>query len=118
VAFAFTGDLATACFATPVTTRKYQLLVQCERVALLVDSRSQGSRDMMGIEAFTVTGRARPLDPGPQWERLSHLLISRHPQLEAFVRSPTSALFRVDTLRYLHVSRFQEVRQWTPKPAG
>jgi nitroimidazol reductase NimA-like FMN-containing flavoprotein (pyridoxamine 5'-phosphate oxidase superfamily) len=118
VAFAFSDDLTAACFATPVTTRKYRLLVECERVALLVDSRSQGSRDMMQLEAFTATGRAVPLEQGPEWDRWARLLVSRHPQLEPFVHSPTSALFRVDIFRYLHVGRFQEVRQWTPGRAG
>ena len=39
VAFACSADLTTAVFATPVTTRKYRLLVACEQVALVVDNR-------------------------------------------------------------------------------
>jgi hypothetical protein len=45
-------------------------------------------------------------------------LTQRHPQLRSFVRAPSSALFRIDVVRYLHVSRFQEVHQWIPKPSG
>ena len=118
VAFATSDDLSTAVFATPITTRKYHLLVQCDRVALLVDSRSQGEKDMMKIEAFTATGRATRLEPGKERDRWAGLLTHRHPYLEGFVHSPTSALFRIDIIRYFHVGRFQEVSQWRPIGSG
>jgi hypothetical protein len=118
VAFATSEDLCTAVFATPITTRKYHLLMTCSRVALLVDSRSQGEGDMMKIEAFTATGKATSVAPGPERDRWAGLLTDRHPQLESFVQSPTSALFRIDIIRYFHVSRFQEVRQWRPTKSG
>jgi hypothetical protein len=118
IAFAISEDLSTAVFATPITTRKYHLLVNCNRIALLIDSRSHGEKDMMKIEAFTATGRSTRLDPGPERDRWASLLTQRHPQLESFVQSPTSALFRIDIIRYFHVSRFQEVRQWKPMRNG
>ena len=114
VALAVTDDLASAVFATPITTRKYRLLCDCEHVALVLDSRSRSSADMMHIEAITATGRARQVSPGAEFEQETNLLVGRHPQLELFARSPTTALFRVDIIRYFHVTRFQEVRQWTP----
>lgn len=114
VALAVTDDLASAVFATPVTTRKYRLLCDCDHVALVIDSRSRSIEDMMQVEAITATGRARQVAPGAEFEREANLLVTRHPQLELFVRSPTTALFRVEILRYFHVTRFQEVRQWTP----
>jgi nitroimidazol reductase NimA-like FMN-containing flavoprotein (pyridoxamine 5'-phosphate oxidase superfamily) len=115
VALAVTADLSAAVFATPITTRKYRLLSDCDHVALVIDSRSRSSEDMMQIEAITATGRARQVLPGAEFEREAKLLVARHPQLELFVRSPTTALFRVEILRYFHVTRFQEVRQWTPR---
>ena len=118
VAFAFSDDLAHATFATPTATRKYRLLSECDRVALLVDNRSEGQDRMMGIEAVTATGRTRHLERGRDWERWSSLLIHRHPQLESFVAAPTSALFLIDIVRYFHVSRFQEVLQWRPMTTG
>ena len=114
VALAVTDDLASAVFATPVTTRKYRLLCDCDHVALVIDSRSRSIEDMMQVEAITATGRARQVSPGAEFAQEANLLIARHPQLELFVRSPTTALFRVEILRYFHVTRFQEVRQWTP----
>ena len=114
VALAVTDDLASAVFATPITTRKYRLLCDCDHVALVIDSRSRSIEDMMQVEAITATGRARQVPPGAEFEQEANLLVARHPQLELFVRSPTTALFRVEILRYFHVTRFQEVRQWTP----
>jgi nitroimidazol reductase NimA-like FMN-containing flavoprotein (pyridoxamine 5'-phosphate oxidase superfamily) len=114
VALAVTEDLNWAVFATPVSTRKYRLLCECDHVALVIDSRSTASPDMMDIEAVTATGRAAELPAGPELDECSDLLIRRHRQLEGFVRSPTTAVFRVEILRYFHVSHFQEVRQWIP----
>ena len=114
VALAVTEDLSSAVFATPITTRKYRLLCDCGHVALVLDSRSRSIQDMMQIEAVTATGRARQVTPGDEFEHEAALLLGRHPQLELFVRSPTTALFHVDIIRYFHVTRFQEVRQWTP----
>ena len=114
VALAVTDDLASAVFATPITTRKYSLLCDCGHVALVIDSRSRSIADMMQVEAITATGRARQVPLGAEFERDAKLLVARHPQLEMFVRGPTTALFHVDIIRYFHVTRFQEVRQWAP----
>jgi hypothetical protein len=38
--------------------------------------------------------------------------------MKSFVESPSTALFRVQAIRFLFVTRFQEVRQWTPVSDG
>jgi nitroimidazol reductase NimA-like FMN-containing flavoprotein (pyridoxamine 5'-phosphate oxidase superfamily) len=114
VALAVTDDLTSAVFATPVTTRKYRLLAECDHVALVIDSRATSSEDMMNIEAVTATGRAIEVAAGQEFGRWSELLIRRHRQLEAFIKSPTTAVFQVEIFRYFHVTHFQEVRQWIP----
>jgi nitroimidazol reductase NimA-like FMN-containing flavoprotein (pyridoxamine 5'-phosphate oxidase superfamily) len=118
VAFAFSQDLCSFAFATPVATRKYRLLSECDRVALLVDNRDRFPDDMMQISAVTVTGRASQVEAGADFESWAGLLTARHPYLKAFVRAPSTALFRVDVVRFLHVTRFQEVRQWLPASDG
>jgi len=118
VAYAFSEDLSSATFATPITTRKFRLLVECPQVALVVDNRARFPDEMMRVESVTVTGRAAHLAPGPERELWAARLIARHPYLESFVAAATSALFRVDVARFLHVVRFQEVRQWIPPRAG
>jgi hypothetical protein len=114
VAFAFTDDLLMAVFATPVATRKYRLLSEHDRIALVVDSRPDCSSDMMQVEAITVTGCAAEIPAGPHHDQYAKLLVTRHPQLRSFVAADSSALFQVKVTRFLHVSRFQEVQQWVP----
>lgn len=118
VAFAFDQDLRSFVFATPMATRKFRLLSQCDRVALVVDNRGKFPGDLMKVGAVTITGRARQLEPGPKFDEWARLLTARHPYLKSFVESPSTALFRVDTVRFLHVTRFQEVRQWIPASDG
>jgi nitroimidazol reductase NimA-like FMN-containing flavoprotein (pyridoxamine 5'-phosphate oxidase superfamily) len=115
VAFAFTEDLHTAVFVTPMATRKYKLLVDCVRVALLVDNRPSHPDDMMKVEAVTATGRASEIARGPVFEQRAALLLRKHSYLEAFVRAESCALFTIDITRFFHVSRFQEVQQWVPE---
>ena len=114
VAYAFGRDLAAAVFATPVETRKYRLLSECDRVALVVDTRSEFPGDFMKVEAVTATGRAVQLHDGPEFERWANMLTARHPQLESFVHAPESALFRIEIASYTYVTRFQEIHRWAP----
>lgn len=114
IAFAFSKQLTDAVFATATTTRKYRLLLESPRVALVIDSRTEFPTDLHRIEAITVTGHATELEPGDDYSRWAELLIQRHNQLKQFVASETTALFRIEVTRFLHVTRFQEVRQWIP----
>jgi hypothetical protein len=114
VAFAFSEDLRTAVFSTPIATRKYRLLSEHDRVALVVDDRPEWPNDMMRVEAITATGRAREITESPLLDRCSRLLVARHPHLRSFVAADSSALFQIEITRFLHVSRFQEVNQWVP----
>lgn len=118
VAFAFDHDLRSFVFATPRATRKFRLLSNCDRVALVVDNRGKFSGDLMKVGAVTITGRAQRIEPGAGFDQWARLLTARHPYLKSFVDSPSTALFRVETVRFLHVTRFQEVRQWIPASDG
>lgn len=114
VAFAMTDDFRAAVFATPMATRKYRLLTACDRVALLIDNRCKHPDDMMRIEAITATGRAIQVERDGGFDRWSRVLVARHPHLAGFVDSPSVALFRIEIVRFFHVERFQEVREWRP----
>jgi nitroimidazol reductase NimA-like FMN-containing flavoprotein (pyridoxamine 5'-phosphate oxidase superfamily) len=114
IAFAFSDDLSRAVFSTPIATRKYHLLTECDRVSLVVDNRPQFPHDMMKVEALTATGRATEIPRGPDFQEHERLLVGRHSQLESFVRAASCALFRIDIFRFFHVGRFQEVGQWAP----
>ena len=114
VAFAFSEDLRHAAFVTPVATRKYRLLSECDHVAMVIDNRPNKADELMEIEAVTVTGRSQMIERGPEFDKWAGLLVTRHPYLQSFVNAATCALFRVDVVRFLHVARFQEVSQWVP----
>ena len=118
VAYAMDNDLCFAAFATPRATRKFRLLSECDHVALLIDNRPEFPNELMKVEAVTATGRAKLLEHGADFERWGALLTERHPYLARFVRSSSCGLFRVEIVRYLHVCRFQEVRQWIPGSRG
>ncbi len=118
VAFAFTEDLAALFFGTPKTTRKFHLLKACERVAMLIDTRSADSTELTRVEAVTATGRTAILERGPEHEQCLGRLSERHPHLRGFFQAPTTALVSIEVVRYFHVSRFQDVREWVPKRDG
>lgn len=114
IAVRFREDLREVVFATPRTTRKYRLLAENPRMALLVDDRSREAATLMDLEAVTVTGNATEVPRGPEHARLAGFLLGRHPNLEDFLEAPTCALFRVAIRRFFHVRRFQEVQEWIP----
>jgi nitroimidazol reductase NimA-like FMN-containing flavoprotein (pyridoxamine 5'-phosphate oxidase superfamily) len=114
VAFATDDSLAAAVFATGRETRKFRLISGCDRVALVVDSRGRHPDELMSVEAVTATGRVREIEPGEEFDGWAVRLLAKHPALGPFLESPSTALLRVDVVRYLHVHRFQEVRQWIP----
>jgi hypothetical protein len=72
----------------------------------------------MTVEAVTITGRAQKIEPGPEFEKWAQQLTARHPYLKSFVESPSTALFCIEAIRFLYVTRFQEVRQWIPASDG
>ena len=114
VAFTFSPDLCHAVFATPMATRKYRLLSECDHVALVIDNRSDKADELMEIEAVTATGHSRLIERNAEYDEWASLLVSRHAYLKSFVQAATCALFRIDVVRILHVARFQEVSQWIP----
>ncbi len=114
VAFAFTDNLKHFFFTTPTATRKYMLLSKCSRISLVVDTRSDYPHDMKKIEGVTITGTAKEIQAGEDYEMGKKMLKVRHPYMAEFLDAESTALFRIDVIRYFHVSRFQEVSQWTP----
>jgi hypothetical protein len=118
VAFAVSDDLKQIVFSTPIESRKYRLLAESDQAALVIDSRSISSDDLMKIEAVTATGRARTVPFGPEFEHFAGILVDRHPKLHDFVNSESIALVCIEVNQYFHVGRFQKLRQWTPIASG
>jgi nitroimidazol reductase NimA-like FMN-containing flavoprotein (pyridoxamine 5'-phosphate oxidase superfamily) len=114
VAFACAEDLTSLYFATPITTRKFSFLGETDRAAFVVDSRSEIGNSLMTLEALTITGASRELVPGSELQRAQTILLERHRHLGTFIKSPSCAVFAIDIERIIHVSRFQEVKEWVP----
>jgi len=112
VNFAFTPDYQTVLFATPKATSKYRNILNMHTVALLIDNRSKSSKNFMGIEAVTIIGTAHPVRRGKRWDSLVKIYITKHPLLEEFVRSPSTALITLKIERCIHVSQFQTITVW------
>jgi nitroimidazol reductase NimA-like FMN-containing flavoprotein (pyridoxamine 5'-phosphate oxidase superfamily) len=111
MAFAFTSDLANIVVATGTSTRKHQNLLQESRVSLLIDNRSHSENDFHAAMAVTVIGKAQPIavSERPGYEKI---YLQRHPYLEKFLNSPTTAFIKIRVSQYVLVSSFQEVMEY------
>ena len=116
MAFAFTSDLANIVVATGKSTRKHQNLIQESRVSLLIDSRSNSENDFHAAMAVTIIGTAQPVAESerPGYEKM---YLQRHPYLEKFIDSPTTALIKIAVSHYVLVSHFQDVMEYRIRDA-
>jgi uncharacterized pyridoxamine 5'-phosphate oxidase family protein len=108
VAFAVAADLKTIFFATGRTTRKFHNMGRDERVALLIDNRSNTERDFHEATAATAIGVSREVS-SEEAVGARALYLEKHPYLEGFVTSETCALIEVSVRNYVVVNRFQSV---------
>ena len=112
VNFAMTADCKTIIFATPRNTQKYRNIIKTKSVALLIDNRSKNIKNLMGTEAVTVVGNARPVKKGKSWDAFAGIYIKKHPDLTEFIYSPSTALIVVEAKLCIHVSQFQTISVW------
>ena len=117
VAFAASDDLRQIVFCTTRATTKYRNLSEEPNVSVLIDSRTHSVEDFATGAAVTAIGEAAEFPEsvaGPAVERF----VRKHSHLEAFVRSPSTALCSVEVETYYLVTRFQhvvemDVTQWS-----
>lgn len=112
MAFAFTTDLHNIVVATGTATRKHQNIIQESRVSLLIDNRSNNDNDVHAAMALTVQGLAQMVKEAEK-DSFLNLYLNRHPYLEEFLASPSTALFKIHVYEYFLVSQFQKVMQYT-----
>ena len=111
IAFAATEDLQKIVLATPRATRKYANIKHNPNVSLLIDDRSNRQNDFHDAKAVTVLGSADQIDLETPQEDLAMLYLKKHPYLEGFLRSPSTAFISISVSSYYLVSRFQEVME-------
>jgi nitroimidazol reductase NimA-like FMN-containing flavoprotein (pyridoxamine 5'-phosphate oxidase superfamily) len=115
VAIAVTEDLRHLLFATLRQTQKFANIQADARVAVLADSRSNREADFRSAVSVTATGQAEETR-GAEKEALAARYLARHPSLADFLASPSCALLKVTVETYIHVDRFQNVRELRPAP--
>jgi nitroimidazol reductase NimA-like FMN-containing flavoprotein (pyridoxamine 5'-phosphate oxidase superfamily) len=108
VAFAEADNLRSLLFVTSRDTRKYSNTIASKRVAVLVDNRTNQPSDLDRAVAVTALGTIEEVAEDYRGH-LSAIYLSKHPQLEGFLRNPTSALMRVAVSDYI-VAGFESVR--------
>jgi nitroimidazol reductase NimA-like FMN-containing flavoprotein (pyridoxamine 5'-phosphate oxidase superfamily) len=110
ICFVASNDLRYILFATTRATRKYANLMKESQIALLVDNRSHGLVDPFRALALTALGKAVELK-GTESAQALGIYIARHPHMQEFVSSPSTALFRMNVEKYILVRRFQDVME-------
>lgn len=108
VAFYAADDLKHIYFVTPRTTRKFANLTADNRVAVMVNNRTNETSDFHQAISVTAVGKAQVISGSNQEMILRHYL-AKHPHLEEFVRSPSCALVQVAVDSYYMVKNFQHV---------
>jgi general stress protein 26 len=110
IAFYATRDLKSFYFLTPRTTRKFQNLISDPRVAILVNSSTNQDCDFHQAIAVTMVGDASELVVA-EHRSVMESYLAKHPYLEDFARSPTTALIEVTAKSYFLVQNFQNVTE-------
>lgn len=116
VAFSVSNNLREIVFVTSRATTKYRNLSANPNVSLLIDSRTHSVEDFSTGAAVTVVGKATELSDNEAHAAVKGF-IGKHPHLAGFVKSPTTAICRIEVDKYYLVTRFQhvvelDVTQW------
>jgi hypothetical protein len=108
VGFAATQSLESLFFATGRSTRKHANLVADARASMLVDNRTNRPADFTEASAATAVGIVEEVG-GTERAIFDEVFLTKHPHLEAFVRSPSCVPLRLEVAVYMVVTRFQHV---------
>jgi len=111
VAFVATEDLKFLFFVTPKTTRKFSNLLINPQVAVLINSSTNQTADFHRAISVTAVGQAGEIAAADR-EQLLPFYLAKHPYLEEFAKSPTSAFVQVTVRSYYLVKNFQKVLEF------
>jgi nitroimidazol reductase NimA-like FMN-containing flavoprotein (pyridoxamine 5'-phosphate oxidase superfamily) len=113
IAFSYSSDLKQIFFATPRDTTKYRNLAKNPNVSLIIDNRSNSTRDFHRTAAITALGKARELSGKDKAKRMDEHA-ARLPGLGEFVRSPSITMFQIEVERYIIVDGLTDVAVYEP----
>ena len=110
VAFAEADNLSSLLFVTDRGTKKYSNTIANKRVAVLVDNRTNQASDLSKAIAITALGTIEEVAADNK-DYFSGIYLSKHPQLENFLRKPSNALMRIAVADYI-VASFESARHF------
>jgi len=96
-------------FVTSRGTRKYSNTQANNKVAVLVDSRTNQASDLRSAVAITALGTIEEVAADNKGY-FSGIYLSKHPQLKDFLHKPSNALMKVAVIDYI-VATFEGVRR-------
>ncbi len=106
VGFVSSDDLKYMFFVTPVATRKYSYLTAFRKASMMIDNRSNDERDFRDAMAVNATGKVMEVEKTDDHKAL---YLGKHPYLQDFLLSASSALMRMEVSSYIVASRFHNV---------
>ncbi len=109
IAFAWYAENKEIIFFTPKNTRKYRNLIGNNKVALIIDDRTNQSQDFSDATAVTLTGTAEEIDAGIQ-QPLVKAFITKHPDLAYLTGNNENAFFHVKITDYIAASFSGSIR--------
>ena len=110
VAFAETDELRSLIFMTNRNTRKYANAMSNDKVAMMIDSRTNQPSDFNTALAVTALGTIEEV-AGFEQDAIVQMYLFKHPYLKEFANMPDQALMRVKVTEYViaHFDRVQVI---------
>jgi len=112
VGYVVSEDAKSIYFPTIRETQKFRNLCVSPRVSLLVNNQTNQANDLLEAHALTVLGTATEVTPESKDEATA-LYLHRHPSLREFVMSSDCALVKIQVVKYISVTDFQSVMEYT-----
>jgi heme iron utilization protein len=111
VAFAASDDLKRVIFTTNRNTQKYRNIIANNKVALLIDNRSNDISDFSKALAVTVIGTAGELIVNKN-DKLVQNYLNKHPSLMEFLKQPDTAVINLTVTDFIiaHFDRTERIR--------
>jgi nitroimidazol reductase NimA-like FMN-containing flavoprotein (pyridoxamine 5'-phosphate oxidase superfamily) len=106
IAYASTADLKNILFSTERSTRKYMNMSVNPKAAILIDNRTNKIEDIDKATAVTAMGVVEEVR-GEEWENLSEVYLSKHPEFAGFLES--AALMRLRVENYIMVKGLKRI---------
>jgi uncharacterized pyridoxamine 5'-phosphate oxidase family protein len=111
VAFAASDDLKRVIFTTNRNTQKYRNIISNNKIALLIDNRSNDISDFSKALAITVLGIAEELSSNKNDELVQNYL-NKHPSLIEFLEQTDTVVINLTVTDFIiaHFDRTERIR--------